>query len=292
MTVPQPNPTTIAPPPWGMAVTAMLLVQLGSALSVPIFQSLGPAGTAWMRLTAGAIIVFAIARPSLRSVSRSDVPAVVALGTVTGAVTVSFLSAIERIPLGTAVAIEFLGPLTVAAIRSHSRRALVWPVMALSGVVILTEPWTGHVNVAGAAYAAAAAIGWGTYIVLTQHIGKKFDGIDGLALTLPVAAAAASVVGVPQAAGHITAHLAVAVFGLAVLMPVLPFILEMQALRSMSHSAFGTLMAIEPAFGALLGQAVLHQRPTMFQIIGIACVVTAGAASQRPSKIEGKRGKL
>ena len=264
-----------------MAVAAMFCVQLGSALSLPLISDVGPAGTAWLRLTAGALIFLALARPPLRSIHRRDVPALLALGVTTGLMTCLFLAAIARIPLGTSVAIEFLGPLSVAALRSHSRRALVWPAVALVGVLLLTEPWHGAVNLAGIGFAAGSAVGWAAYILLTQHIGDRFTGLNGLALTTPVAAATAAVIGVPQAAGHITGTVLAAAIGLAILLPVLPFALEMTALRHLNPAAFGTLMALEPAIGVVLGLLVLHQHPSASQVIGIALVVLAGAAAQR-----------
>jgi inner membrane transporter RhtA len=264
-----------------MAVAAMFCVQLGSALSLPLISQVGPAGTAWLRLTAGAVIFLALARPPLRSIHRRDIPALLALGVTTGLMTCLFLAAIDRIPLGTSVAIEFLGPLSVAAVRSHSRRALLWPAVALAGVLLLTEPWHGSVNIAGIGFAAGSAVGWAAYIVLTQHIGDRFAGLDGLALTTPVAAATAAVIGVPQAAGHITGTVIVAAIGLGILLPVLPFALEMTALRHMNPAAFGTLMALEPAIGVVLGLIVLHQHPSPSQVLGIAMVVLAGAAAQR-----------
>lgn len=267
-------------PAWVLAVAAMTSVQLGSALSVPLISEVGPAGTAWLRLTIGALIFLILARPPIRQVRRADLPSLVGLGVATGMVTMSFLAAIERIPLGTAVAIEFLGPLTVAAVRSHSRRALAWPALALVGVVLLTEPWHGAVNVPGVVFALLAAVGWGTYIVLTQRIGDRFDGISGLSMTIPIAALTAAVVGVPQAVGHITVEVLLAALGLALLLPVLPFALELLALRHMTPSAFGTLMAVEPALGATLGLLVLHQVPSGSQIFGVLLVVVAGAAAQ------------
>jgi inner membrane transporter RhtA len=273
--------TGLPVPAWIPAVAAMFSVQLGAALSMPLISAVGPAGAAWLRLTAGALIFLAIARPPLRSVRRRDVPALVALGFATGAMTCLFLASIERIPLGTSVAIEFLGPLTVAALRSGTRRALIWPALALVGVLLLTEPWHGAINLAGIGFAAGSAIGWAVYILLTQHIGDRFSGLTGLSLTIPVAAATAAVVGIPQAAGHLTAPIVVAAIGLALLMPVLPFALEMIALRHMNHAAFGTLMALEPAIGVVLGLVVLHQHPSAVQTLGIMLVVVAGAAAQR-----------
>jgi inner membrane transporter RhtA len=268
-------------PPWGLAVTAILSVQLGSALSVNMIDAVGPAGTAWLRLSMGAVILLAIGRPPLRSIRRPDVLPLLGLGVTTGVMTVGFLAAVEHIHLGTAVAIEFLGPLTVAALRSHNRKALAWPALALGGVVLLTQPWQGDFNLVGVAWAALAAIGWGVYILLTQRIGDRFSGIGALTLTVPIAAVAAAVVGIPQASGHLSLDILAAAAGLAILLPVLPFALEMLALRKMTPTAFGTLMALEPAVGVLLGLLILHQQPSPIQVVGILLVVLAGAAAQR-----------
>jgi inner membrane transporter RhtA len=259
----------------------MLSVQLGSALSVGLIDAVGPAGTAWIRLSMGALVFLALARPPLRAIRPRDVPALLALGVATGLMTMLFLAAIARIPLGTAVAIEFLGPLTVAAVRSHNRQALAWPALALLGVILLTEPWHGAINAAGVGFAVLSGIGWGSYIVLTQRVGDRFSGIDSLSITITIAAATAAIVGIPQAAGHITPGILVAALGLAVLLPVLPFALEMLALRQMTPTAFGTLMALEPAIGLVIGLIVLAQRPSPGQLAGIALVVLAGAAAQR-----------
>lgn len=272
---------SVAVPPWALAVAAMLSVQLGSALSVDVMGAVGAGGTAWLRLSMGAVVFLVLARPPLRQVRRQDLPALVGLGATTGLVTIAFLAAIERIPLGTAVSIEFLGPLTVAALRAHHRRALVWPALALLGVILLTEPWHGHLNPAGMGFAALAALGWATYIVLTQRIGDRFSGLSGLSITVPIAALTAATIGIPQAAGHITPGILAAAAGLALLLPVLPFALEMLALRRMTPTAFGTLMALEPAIGVVLGLLVLHQRPAPIHVVGITLVVCAGAAAQR-----------
>ncbi|HEX4257480.1 MAG TPA: EamA family transporter, partial [Streptosporangiaceae bacterium] len=253
----RPAPRTVAVPPWGLAVVAMLSVQLGSALSVHLIATVGPAGTAWLRLSMGALIFVALARPPLRSIRRRDLAPLIGLGVTTGLQTIAFLSAIDRIPLGTAVAIEFLGPLTVAAVRSHSLRALVWPALALAGVVLLTQPWHGHLNPAGLGFAALSAVGWAIYILLTQQVGDRFTGIQGLSLTMPISAVTAAALGVPQAIGHLSWGILPAAAGLALLLPVLPYACEMLALRRMTPAAFGTLMALEPAFGVLLGLLVL-----------------------------------
>lgn len=282
--------STTGIPPWSMAVAAMLAVQLSNALSVPVIDRVGPAGTAWLRMCFGAVLLWLIARPALRSVRRGDVPGLVALGVVTGFMTTFFLAAVDRIPLGTAVAIEFLGPLTVAGIASKHRRALVWPLLALAGVVLLSEPWHGRIDLAGVGFALAAGACWGIYNVLTQHVGDRFSGISGLSLTIPVAALATLPIGLPQVVGgEFSWWVLPAAAGIALVTPVIAFGLEMLALRRMTHTAFGTLLSIEPAFGILIGLLVLAQTPTPMQLLGIALVVVAGAAAQRGGRREPAR---
>lgn len=268
-------------PPWSLAVTAMFLIQMSSALSVTLITEVGPATTAWLRLTMGAIIFLLIARPRLRSIRRSDLMPLLGLGAASALMSVAFLAAVARIPLGTAVAIEFLGPLAVAALRSRSKSMIAWPALALIGVVLLTEPWHGTADLPGIGFALLAGVGWGSYILLTQQVGDRFPGISGLAITIPIAALCSTVVGVPGLAANFEWRFLMVAIGLAVIAPVLPFGLEMLALKRMTPTAFGTLMAIEPAIGLLLGTVVLGQAPGTVQFIGIAIVVIAGVASQR-----------
>lgn len=269
-------------PPWSMAVAAMLSVQLSNALSVPVIDQVGAAGTAWLRMCFGVVFLWMIARAAIRSLRRKDVPALIALGVVTGFMTTFFLAAVERIPLGTAVAIESLGPLTVAGLMSQRRKALIWPALAFVGVVLLTEPWHGRIDLAGVGFALAAGTCWGLYNLLTQHVGDRFSGISGLSLTIPVAALATLPVGLPQViGGEFTWWVLPVAAGIALITPVIAFGLEMLALRRMTHTAFGTLLSIEPAFGILIGLLVLAQQPTVMQLVGIAVVIFAGAAAQR-----------
>ena len=269
-------------PPWSMAVAAMLVVQLSNALSVPVIEQVGAGGTAWLRMCFGVVFIWLIVRPGFRSLRRKALPALLALGVVTGFMTTFFLAAVERIPLGTAVAIEFLGPLTVAGLMSRHRKVLVWPLLAFIGVVLLTEPWRGEIDLAGIGFALAAGTCWGLYNLLTQHVGDRFSGISGLALTIPIAALATLPVGLPQViGGTFTWWVLPAAAGIALLSPVSAFGLEMLALRRMTHTAFGTLLSVEPAFGILIGLLVLAQTPKPLQLLGIAVVIAAGAAAQR-----------
>ena len=170
-----PQRTRTGVPPWSMAVAAMLLIQVSNALSVTVIDYVGPGGTAWLRMCFGAVFLLLIVRPSIRSIRVRDLPMLFALGAVTGFMTTFFLAAVDRIPLGTAVAIEFLGPLTVAGLASKRKSALAWPALALLGVVLLTEPWHGGVDLIGVGYAVLAGACWGTYNVFTQLVGDRYS---------------------------------------------------------------------------------------------------------------------
>ncbi len=202
------------------------------------------------------------------------------LGIVTSGTALFFMAAIERLPLGTAGALEFLGPLGVAVWRGRGR-GKVWPIIAAVGVTSLTQPWTGDADALGVAYALAAGVCWGTYIVLTQHVGDEVAGLNSLAVSMPVAALAATVVAGPSTVGRLTPELVLFGLGLAVLLPVVPFTLEFLALRRLTAAAFGTLMSLEPAFALLIGFVVLRQEPDALAIVGIACVVVAGIGAER-----------
>lgn len=263
------------------AVASMLSVQLGAALSTHLFGALTPAGSAWVRILVAAVVLLAITRPRLRTIGWPALRGTILLGTATAVLVLAYIEAIARIPLGTTAAIEFLGPLGVAAARSHRRSALVWPALAFLGVIGLTEPWRGDLDLLGIGFAAAAALGWAAYIVLTARVGAEVAGLQGLALSLTVA----SVVGAPVAAWSAVSGLtplnALESLGLAVLLPLLPFSLELLALRRMRVAAFGTLMALEPGLAVVIGLVLLSQLPGPLQVVGVALVVVAGIGAQR-----------
>lgn len=276
-------------PPALLALAAMLSVELAGGLSVGLFAQVGPAGVAWLRLCIAAPVMALIARPRLRGVSRRALAGAGWLGLASAVMTVGYFEAIARIPLATAVSIELLGPLAVAvARRDAGRRALALPLLALAGVLLMTQPWhTSGADPVGLAMAAAAALGCGGYVVLTQRVGDDLPGLSGLALSLPVAAVVAGFAGAPQAIGHLDAAVLLKVAGLAVLLPLLPYALEMKALRRMTTSSFGTLMALEPGMSLLVGVVVLSQLPGVLQGLGLLLVIAAGLASQRSGRRPG-----
>ena len=264
-----------------MAVGSMTLVQLGLALSVPLFGQIGPLGAVWLRLAWAAVILLVAVRPRPWRFRRPILVAAVGLGVVTAGVTMLFMAAVARLPLGTASALEFLGPLGVAVARGRGRRRLLWPCLAAAGVLVLTHPWQGGASVAGVACALGAAACWAAYILLTQAVGDEAAGLQGLAVSIPVAALVATVVTGPGIAPALTPHLLLAGLGLALLLPVVPFSLEMYALRRLTTAAFGTLMCLEPALALLAGLALLGQVPRAWSLAGVAFVVTAGIGAER-----------
>lgn len=264
-----------------LAVGSMLSVQVGLAASVDVFDRVGPLGAAWLRLAWAGVILLVVVRPRLRDFDRRTLLACTVLGVVTASMTILFMEAVARIPLGTASACEFLGPLGVAAARSGDRRLLAWPALAAVGVVLLTQPWHGRVNLTGVLLALGAACCWAAYILLTQHVGDEVTGIGGLAVSLPVAGLVGTAVAGPATLPHLDGQVLLIGLGLAVLLPVVPFSLEMLALRRLTTAAFGTLMSLEPAIALVVGLVLLGQVPGPWPVLGIAFVVAAGVGAQR-----------
>jgi inner membrane transporter RhtA len=263
-----------------MALGSMLCVQLGAAVSVGLFDRIGPDGAAWLRLAWAGIVLLVIVRPRPSAFSRSGFVTCLVLGVVTAIMSMAFMEAIARLPLGTASALEFLGPLTVAVAHGRGGRRL-WPVLAAAGVVLLTDPWHGGTDLAGIGFAFAAAGGWASYILLTQRAGDEVTGLAALAVSMPVAGIAATVIEGPAVIGHLTWQVLLVGLGLALLLPVVPFSLELLALRRLTTAAFGTLMSLEPAVAAGVGVVILHQVPRLGAVAGIALVITASVGAQR-----------
>jgi inner membrane transporter RhtA len=190
------------------------------------------------------------------------------------------MAALAHLPLGTAAALEFLGPLGVAVARG-SGATKVWPALAAVGVALLTEPWHGGADALGIAFALIAAGFWAAYILLSQRVGDEVAGITGLAVSMPVAGLIALPVGGPALFPELDLELLVVGVGLAVLVPLVPFALEMLALRRLTATAFGTLMSLEPAVALVIGFALLGQTPGVLPVIGVLFVVAAGVGAER-----------
>jgi inner membrane transporter RhtA len=271
----------------GMALCSMLTVQVGLGISVGLIDDLGAEGAAWLRLLWAGAIFLVVGRPWRLSLTHRSLVSGVLLGLVTGGVTLLFMGAVARLPLGTASALEFLGPLGVAVARGSGRHRLTWPLLAGVGVVLLTRPWTGAADPVGVALALAAALCWAAYILLTQRVGDEISGLGGLAISMPVAAVLGTLVAGPETLGRMTPELWAVGLGLALLLPVFPFTLELLALRRLNTAAFGTLMSLEPALALLVGLILLGQVPALLAVVGIGFVVTAGIGAERAGAREG-----
>ena len=263
-----------------MAVAAMCCVQLGLAASVGLADRIGAESVAWVRLTWAGIVLLVVAPPWRMSLSRFALRTCVVLGVTTAATTMLFMAAVVRLPLGTASALEFLGPLVVAVSRGKGS-GRQWALVATAGVLLLTEPWHGDTDALGVAYALGAAVGWASYIVLTQRAGDEVSGVRALAVSMPVAAVVATLAVGPSAVGRVDLEVLAVGFGLALLLPVIPFSLELLALRRLTAAAFGTLMSLEPALALVIGLVVLGQVPRVGALAGIVLVVAAGIGAAR-----------
>jgi inner membrane transporter RhtA len=265
-----------------MAVASMTSVQLGAALAAPLFDRAGAAGVSWLRLSAAAIVLWAWARPRVRGRAREDLWAAVALGAVSAAMTICFSEAVDRIPLGVVVTIEFLGPLSVALGGVRAGRDLLLVGLAGGGVALLCLGDGSGTALAplGVAFAGAAACGWAAYILLTRHVGQRFTGLEGVAVAVAVSAVVSAPFGLAEGGGRLAdPGVIAACCGLCVLLPVLPYSLEMAALRRLPASVFGVLMSLEPCIGALLGFIVLGQGLTTRGVLAIAMVAAASAGA-------------
>jgi inner membrane transporter RhtA len=258
----------------------MLCAQLGLAASVGLLHRVGPFAVGWLRLLGAGALILVVARPRVTRLAGSDVLACVGLGVVTAGLTLFYMAALARLPLATAGSLEFLGPLSLALVagRGHAK---LWPVLAAVGVVLITRPWHGGSSPLGIVFALAAAACWAAYILLTRRVGDELFGVEGLAISLPVAALIATAVSAPAAVGRLTWPLLLAGLGLAVVLPLVPYALEMIALRRLTTVAFGTLMSLEPAMALIIGLVALHQVPGLGATAGVGFVVVAGIGAGR-----------
>lgn len=264
-----------------MAMGSMACVQVGLAIAVTLIDRIGVEGAAWLRLAWAGVLMLVIVRPRPSAFTRKTFGVCVLLGVVTASVTMLFMAAAGRIPLGTASALEFLGPLGVAVANGTGKGRLLWPGFAAVGVVLLTQPWAGAVDPIGVLYALGSAVCWACYILLTQRVGDEVAGINGLAVSMPVAGVVATLVVGPSVFDRMTPEILLIGIGLAILLPVVPFALELMALRRLTTAAFGTLMAMEPGFAMVVGLVILHQVPGAFGVVGICLVVAAGIGAAR-----------
>lgn len=259
-----------------------LSVQFGSALGALLFPRTGVAGAVTLRLALGALLMLAVCRPRMRGHGRDDWAAVVTFGLALAGMNSIFYQAIERIPLGPAVMLEVLGPLALSVVGARRAAAWCWAGLALAGVALLGQGGFDRLDPLGAALALAAGAMWAAYIVCSARVGARFPRADGLALALAVAALLTLPIGLVDAGGRL-ADPAVLGLGaaLALLASVLPYSLELVALRRLPTATFAVLMSLGPAVAALAGWLVLGQALHPVEVLAIGLVVAASVGAVR-----------
>ena len=269
------------PPPQLLLFGSIASVQFGSAFADKLFAQAGPGGVVLLRLALSALVLLAISRPSLRGRTRADLGAVIAFGLVLGAMNWSFYEALNRLPLGVAVTIEFVGPLAVAVGGSRRALDLIWVVLAGGGVALLALRGDHHgVSALGVLLALVAGACWAAYILLSKRVGASFAALDGLAIALGIGTLLVIPAGVVEG-GTALGKPGVLAGGLvvALLSSLIPYSLEIVALRRLSASTFGLLMSLEPAVAALAGVIVLSQHLTGVLLVALVMVVTASVGT-------------
>jgi len=262
-----------------LVLFAVVSVQFGGALAATLVPTIGAAGSVTLRLLIGTVILLAVARPSLRRHDRHAWTTVVLFGLALGGMNWAFYASLGRLPIGVAVTVEFLGPLTLTAALSRRPKDVAAVLAAAAGVVLISEALTtdlADLDFLGLGLALAAGAGWAAYIVLSARTGAAFTQLDGLALAMVVATVVVLPFGATSA-WEWTGQVLLKGLGIAVLSSVLPYSLELLALRRLSAKVFGILLSLEPAVAALAGLLILHQRLGPWQLLGMALVVCASA---------------
>jgi inner membrane transporter RhtA len=255
-------------------------VQAGASVAKSLFATLGPPGVVWLRLLFGSIALWVAARPQLRNRPWRELRLIVALGIVLVTMNVCFYESIDRIPLGIAVTVEFLGPLAVATIGSRRKLDLLWVALAGIGVALLAEGASGDVHTLGLVLAAFAGLCWAFYITLSVPVGRLFPGATGLAPAMLLGALLIAPWGIASAgSGLRDPQLLGAAAGVGLLSSALPWSLELEALRRLPTNVFGVVLALEPVIAALMGSLFLHQHLSVRSWVAIGLVVTASAGA-------------
>lgn len=260
-------------------VVSAIAQYLGASVAVRLFGDLAPSTVAWLRVAVAAICLIAWRRPRLRAWTRRQILVALSFGVVTLGMNVVFYEAIARLPLGTAVAMEFIGPVAIAALGSRTVRDLSGLLLAVLGIVLLADVrWDGHAL--GVVFAIGAGILWAAYIVLGKVVADSSRGIDGLAVGLCGAALVTSPMALTTGAVWQAPSLLLFAIAVGVLSSALPYALDQVVLARMGRDGFALLLAILPATAAIIGVVVLRQIPTPVEVVGIVLVIIAVWVSQ------------
>ena len=266
-----------------MVIGSIVSVQCGAALATTLFDEIGAAGAVFLRSLLAALVMLVVARRSLWIRRGRHLWDVVLFGAILAGLNLAFYASLERLPLGVAVTLEFVGPLGVAVFGSRRGRDVVWALLAAIGIVLLSDgAGSGGIDPLGAALALTAGGFWAAYILQSARLGNSYPGLGGLALAMAISAVLVAPFGIAQGGGDLLTPANLAV-GLAVglLSSAIPFALELEALRRLPSAAFGVLMSLEPAVAAIVGFVALSQGLSAVEAIAIALVVAASAGALR-----------
>ncbi|MFB7055683.1 EamA family transporter [Streptomyces vinaceus] len=272
--------------PVALVIAAGISVQFGAALAVMIMPGAGAAGVVTLRLAAAALVLLLLCRPKVRGYARADWGTVVAFGVAMAGMNGLFYQSIDRIPLGPAVTLEVLGPLVLSVVVSRRLVSLLWAGLALAGVALLAGLGGGEgfggLDLLGVGFALGAGAMWAAYIVFSARTGRRFPQADGLALAMAVAAVLSLPLGVVEAGSALLVPSTLALgVGVAVLSSVLPYTLELLALRRLPAPTFAILMSLEPAIAATAGFLILGQAMSAVDALAIALVIAASMGAVR-----------
>jgi inner membrane transporter RhtA len=269
------------PPPVLLFVTGACSMYFGAAIAVHLFDEVAAATVAWLRVVGAAMVLVAITRPWRRPWSRAALVAAAAFGVATAAMNVCFYLAIDRLPLGTAVAIEFIGPVSVAAVATRTARNALALGLAAGGVALLSGI-EAEANLGGVLFALAAAGCWAAYIVFGARVSRFDRGVEGLAVGLAIGAVAIAPVGLADRGDVLTSPRLLALcVAVGVLSNAIPYGLDQIVLRRVTRGAFALLLAILPAAATVIGALALQQVPNGWELLGIGLVIVALCARDR-----------
>jgi inner membrane transporter RhtA len=270
-------------PIW-LVVVGILSVQFGAGIAKSLFDEVEPTTIVWLRLVTSAVVLTLVARPALRGRSRHDWLVVAGLGASLGLMNWAIYQSFARIPLGIAVTIEFVGPLSLAVLGSRRVRDFAWVVLAGLGVALLGFE-RGHLTLAGVLFALLAGAAWASYILFSAGTGRRWPGLEGLAVASVVATLLLTPLALrPGGDDLLDARLLLLGAAVGLLSSVIPYSCEMVALRSLRPAVFGILMSLEPAAAALAGIVVLDEFLTPLQWAAMACVVVASIGATRTGR--------
>jgi inner membrane transporter RhtA len=273
---------TPAIPEWALVVAAVISVQIGAAIAKQLFDAIGPVGVVFLRTLLAGVAFWALWRPGIRGHGRLAYTYVVLYGINILLMMLAFYAAIDRIPLGIAVAIAFAGPLGLAVTGSRRRLDLLWVVMAAIGILLLSPFTNTDLDPLGVLFALSSALLWAAYILLSGRVNRALDGNTALTLSMSIAAVVSLPLGIGSAL-KVLADPSLLALGLvvALLSSAIPFALEFRALKTMRPRAFGLVVSTEPVVATIIGFVALHEALGLRELIGIILVTIAAVATAR-----------